>query len=66
MELSSLVDRSVKSGAMIDAVFGASATSYWAATPFAGASGYAWNVNFVNGHADNNDVTGTFRVRCVR
>ena len=35
-------------------------------TPLAGNSTNAWNVNFNNGNSNNNDITNTNRVRCVR
>ena len=34
--------------------------------PVAGAPSNAWNVNFNNGNTNNDDVTNTNRVRCVR
>ncbi len=35
-------------------------------SPLAGNPSNAWNVNFNNGNSNNNDVSNTNRVRCVR
>jgi hypothetical protein len=35
-------------------------------SPLAGSPTNAWNVNFNNGNTNNNDVTNTNDVRCVR
>ncbi len=36
------------------------------ASPVAGSPSNAWNVNFNNGNTNNNDITNTNNVRCVR
>jgi len=35
-------------------------------SPLVGSSSNAWNVNFNNGNTNNNDVSNTNNVRCVR
>ena len=35
-------------------------------SPVSGNTTNAWNVNFNNGNTNNNDVSNTNRVRCVR
>jgi hypothetical protein len=35
-------------------------------SPVAGSPSNAWNVNFNNGNTNNNDMTNTNDVRCVR
>lgn len=67
-ELSSLVDLTVTSGATINqTAFPATpAVAFWTSSPFAGVSGYAWDVFFDYGN-NNNDIMISFqRVRCVR
>ena len=40
---------------------------FWSASPYAGGSGYVWNVNFDYGYVDNNDYRYyTSRLRLVR
>lgn len=39
---------------------------FWSSSPFAGSSGYAWNVDFYRGDSHCNVVGGFSRVRCVR
>ena len=39
---------------------------YWSSSPYAIYSGYAWNVNFYNGHVYNYNKDNHYYVRCVR
>jgi hypothetical protein len=39
---------------------------FWSASPYVGASGNAWRVNFSNGYSNYDDVSLAYRVRCVR
>jgi hypothetical protein len=65
-ELSSLVDVSLK-GPAIDPVFtGATADSFWSASPVAGPPNSGWAVRFGSGDAFRDDATNLYSVRCVR
>ena len=67
IELYSLVDFTVASGATIDGAFPSTpANWFWSSSPVAGSSSNAWNVNFVSGLTHVNDVGNTNQVRCVR
>jgi len=69
MELRTIVDFTVTSGARIDATAfpGTPADRFWTSSPYAGSSGYAWYVNFNYGYSYDVDVVGHYnRVRCVR
>lgn len=64
-ELVTLVDRK-RSNPAIDAVFSGTPNAYfWSITPFA-SGGSVWYVSFYYGNAAINDITNTYRVRCVR
>ena len=67
-ELDSLLDLTVTSGATIDqtAFPGTPAESFWASSPYAGDSGFAWLVSFYNGYSYYDGVGISYRVRCVR
>jgi len=39
---------------------------FWTSSPYAGSSGDAWYVFFVNGISSYGDVGVYYRVRCVR
>ena len=68
MELRTIVDFTVTSGATIDATAfpGTPAEWFWTSSPYAGSSGYAWPVKFNDGGSNYYDVGGDYRVRCVR
>ena len=69
MELSTIVDFAVTSGATIDATAfpNTPAYSFWTSSPLAGVPGSAWYVIFYNGGSGNGgDVSDGLRVRCVR
>ena len=68
MELRTIVDFTVTSGATIDATAFPStpAEPFWTSSPYAGSSGYAWLVNFYYGYSVFIDVGSYDRVRCVR
>jgi hypothetical protein len=68
IELVSIVDLGVTSGATINATyFPSTPTSwFWSSSPLAGSSSYAWGVPFSSGDAGNGDVSFSFNVRCVR
>jgi len=68
MELRTIVDFTVTSGATIDATAFPStpAESFWTSSPYAGSSGHAWIVYFSLGYSDYNVVGSYYRVRCVR
>jgi Protein of unknown function (DUF1566) len=68
IELVSIVDFGVSSGATINATYFPStpAHSFWSSSPLAGVSSAAWVVPFFNGFADYFDVSLTRNVRCVR
>ncbi len=65
-ELLSIVDRLKAAAPAIDltAFPGTGSEIFWASTPT--VSGYAWAVDFTDGRSISQDVTFTFRVRCVR
>jgi len=68
MELSTIVDFTVTSGARIDATAfpGTPTEWFWTSSPYAGSSGYAWNVLFDDGGSYSSVVGNDNRVRCVR
>jgi len=68
IDLYSLVDFTVASGARIDASAFPStpANWFWSSTPVAGGSSDAWGVNFDLGYSYNSGVGDTYNVRCVR
>jgi len=68
MELRTIVDFTVTSGATIDATAFPStpAEPFWTSSPYAGSSGDAWVVDFYNGYWYGVDVGYVDRVRCVR
>jgi len=68
MELRTIVDFTVTSGATIDATAFPStpAEPFWTSSPYAGSSGNAWLVYFHLGYSSSYDVGGSDRVRCVR
>ena len=66
-ELETLVDERVQNQAIDATAFpNAPAGPSWTSTPFAGASGHAWSVDFGYGNSYYDDTTSTSRVRCVR
>jgi hypothetical protein len=67
-ELISIVDLTVASGSTIDqtAFLGTPAEGFWTSSPYFGASGYAWFVDFSSGMSLNYGVGLNSRVRCVR
>ena len=68
-ELVTIVDVSVASpGPTIDSTAfpGTPASYFWSSTPYAGASGDAWYVSFYGGDANDDGVSKTSYVRCVR
>jgi hypothetical protein len=68
-ELSSLVDETVaQPGPTIDATLfpGTPNNYFWSSSPVGGNASYAWLVDFSNGFTSYNDVSNTYRVRCVR
>ncbi len=68
IELYSLVDFTVTSGATIDATAfpNTPAVWFWSSSPVAGYPSYAWVVDFYSGSTNNSDVSNTYQVRCVR
>lgn len=69
LELASLVDlRIAPPGPTIDQVAFPNTPSawFWTATPYAGDSGDAWDVDFNDGYSDSIDTTYAYWVRCVR
>jgi hypothetical protein len=69
IELVSIVDFGVTSGATINATYFPSTPTdwFWSSSPVAGSPSNAWYVYFVNGGAYGRDVSGTYYgVRCVR
>jgi len=67
VELLSIVDFSAYNPSINAAVFpGTPAGYFWSSTLYAGASGDAWNVYFVDGNAFNDVVSLAYYVRCVR
>jgi hypothetical protein len=70
IELVSIVDFGVTSGATINATYFPSTPAdwFWSSSPLAGSSSDAWFVSFVvgNGYALYSVVSGTDYVRCVR
>jgi len=68
MELSTIVDFTVTSGARIDATAfpNTPAAWFWTSSPYAGSSGDAWSVFFGFGNSFIYDVGYDDRVRCVR
>ncbi|HKU41568.1 MAG TPA: DUF1566 domain-containing protein [Polyangiales bacterium] len=67
IELESIVDATRKNPA-IDAAFSTppSAAGFWTASSYAGATGYAWHVDFSDGLSDYFDIRAPLQVRCVR
>jgi hypothetical protein len=66
-ELQSIVDDRNVSPAIDTTAFPSTpADKFWSATPYAGSSSGAWNVNFFEGISTSGDVFGTYYVRCVR
>jgi hypothetical protein len=67
IELVSIVDFGVTSGATINAAYFPStpASGFWSSSPLAGSSSYAWGVNFDYGDTSGG-VSGSRYVRCVR
>jgi len=68
MELRTIVDFTVTSGARIDATAfpGTPADRFWTSSPCAGSSGRAWDVHFNDGNSLDDGVGNNDRVRCVR
>ena len=68
IELVSIVDLGVTSGASINATYFPSTptSSFWSSSPLAGSSSFAWVVFFNYGSTPFGDVSSTFPVRCVR
>jgi len=68
-EMVSLVDFTMASpGPMINqtAFPGTPAEGFWTSSPYAGSSGYAWDVFFNDAYSYFYDVGSSYRVRCVR
>jgi hypothetical protein len=67
-ELQSLVDYSQTTPPTIDSTAfpGEPPVWFWSASPLAGSSSYAWNVDFGHGDAGANVVSNILYVRCVR
>jgi hypothetical protein len=68
IELVSIVDFGVSSGATINATYFPSTptSSFWSSSPLAGSSSFAWLVVFVVGYTDYAGVSSNSYVRCVR
>jgi hypothetical protein len=68
IELVSIVDLGVTSGATINATYFPSTPAdwFWSSSPSAGSSSLAWSVLFDGGRMGFSDVSGPFLVRCVR
>jgi hypothetical protein len=68
IELVSIVDLGVTSGATINATYFPSTPAdwFWSSSPLAGSSSAAWYVYFGNGATGGLDVSNTYSVRCVR
>jgi hypothetical protein len=68
IELVSIVDFGVTSGATINATYFPSTPAdwFWSSSPMAGSSSLAWAVDFDDGIAYYYGVSGTGVVRCVR
>ena len=67
IELISIVDDTVATPPAIDAAtfVGTLPGYYWSSLPMAGASGNAWQVDFITGSAYDGDVLALLNVRCV-
>jgi hypothetical protein len=68
IELVSIVDFGVTSGATINATYFPStpASWFWSSSPLVGSSSYACSVSFNDGSADCSAVSSASYVRCVR
>jgi hypothetical protein len=68
IELVSIVDFGVTSGATINATYFPStpASWFWSSSPLVGSSSRAWYVYFNDGYTNYLDVSSTYNVRCVR
>jgi hypothetical protein len=68
IELVSIVDFGVTSGATINATYFPStpASYFLSSSPLAGSSSLAWYVDFFNGNALSGGVSDALYVRCVR
>ncbi len=66
-ELQTIVD-DTRVGPTIDPTTfpGTPSEGFWTSSLYAGATGSAWIVYFDQGNVDLDDLTGTYRVRCVR
>ena len=67
-ELQSLADYAQTTPPMIDlnAFPGTPSDRFWSASPWAGSSSYAWDVDFGDGTTYSIDVSLTYYARCVR
>ena len=66
-ELQTIVDDSQSNPSIDTTAFPSTpAQSFWSSSPLAGSSSNAWLVDFSFGYTNNNDVSGTDYVRCVR
>ncbi len=66
-ELASLVDRRRREPAIDSTAFPETPSeSFWSSSPYAGNAGYAWGIDFLNGHVDGNGRDNNDAVRLVR
>jgi len=66
-ELRSIVDYAVHAPATNQTAFpNTPLERFWTSSPYAGSSGYAWDVGFDNGFSNYIAVGSSDRVRCVR
>jgi hypothetical protein len=68
IELVSIVDFGVTSGATINATYFPSTPAdwFWSSSPLAGSSSQAWYVHFAYGNTNFSVISDTSNVRCVR
>ena len=66
-ELTSIVDRSKDSPAIVDIFVNTQDSTYWSSTTYEHSKTYAWFVHFGTGSVENNKLKTTAKyVRCVR
>ena len=65
-ELKTIVDRSKRNPAIVDAFTHTSSNFCWSSTTYEGNKGNAWIVDFSNGNVSDNFKGNSDYVRCVR
>ncbi len=68
-ELQSIIDYGISepenAQPTINATFSSQSSGYWSATSFVGNSGFAWMIDFENGHDQRDEKTNKYYIRCV-